>query len=59
VICTVKVDEENPMYADLAQENGSGSTILRLLPWLVKDKATLCTCRKECNKYDLIATQCF
>jgi hypothetical protein len=29
------------------------------LPWLVKDKATLCTCRKECNKYDLIATQCF
>jgi hypothetical protein len=24
--CTVKLDEENPMYASLAQENGFGST---------------------------------
>jgi hypothetical protein len=25
VICTLKLDEENPKYADLAQENGFGS----------------------------------
>jgi hypothetical protein len=26
VICIVKLDEENPTYAGLAQENGFGST---------------------------------
>jgi hypothetical protein len=29
------------------------------LPWVVKGTAALCTCRKECNKYDLTASQCF
>jgi hypothetical protein len=29
------------------------------LPWLIKSAATLCTCRKECNKYDLTAAHCF
>ncbi len=25
------------------------------LPWLVNGAAALCTCRKECSKYDLTA----
>jgi hypothetical protein len=29
------------------------------LPWLVKGSAALCTCHKECNKYDRTASQCF
>jgi hypothetical protein len=32
---------------------------VRFLPWLMKGAATLCTCRKECNKYDRAAAQCF
>jgi hypothetical protein len=27
--------------------------------WLVKGAAMLCTCIKECNKYDVTAAQCF
>jgi len=57
--CTVKFDEEKPKNACLAQENGFGSAKLHSFPWLVKGEAALCTCRKECNKYDLIATECF
>ncbi len=57
--CTVKLDEENPMYVSLAQENGFGSAELCTMPWLVKCIAMLCTCRKECNKYDLTVAQCF
>ncbi len=53
-ICTVKLDEENPTYAGMAQENGFGSAELQTLPWLVKGAAALCTSIKECNKYDLI-----
>jgi hypothetical protein len=30
-----------------------------MLLWLVKGATTLCTCKKECNKYDLIVVQCF
>ncbi len=56
---TVKLDEENSIYAGLAQENGFGSTYLYTSPWLVKGTAALCTCRKECNKYDLTPAQCF
>jgi hypothetical protein len=35
------MDEENPTYAGLAQENGFGSTLLlcTLLPWLCKSLA--------------------
>jgi hypothetical protein len=51
--------KSNPTYAGLAQENGFGSAWLRSLPWLVKGSAVLCTCKKECNKYDLTAAQCF
>jgi hypothetical protein len=29
------------------------------LPWLVKGAGALCTCRKECNKYEPIAAHCF
>ncbi len=57
--CTVKLNEGNPTYAGLAQKNGFGSAELCMLPWLVKGAAVLCTYRKECNKYDLPATQCF
>jgi hypothetical protein len=59
LICTVKLDEENPTYASLGQENGFSSALLQWLPWLVKAAAAPCTCRKECNKYDLTAAQCF
>jgi len=29
------------------------------LQWLVQGTAMLCTCRKECNKYDMTPAQCF
>jgi hypothetical protein len=43
----------------LAQENEFGSAKLCTLPWLVKGAAALCTCTKECNKYNLTAAHCF
>jgi hypothetical protein len=49
--------EENPTYASLGEENGFGFALMRTLPWLVKGAAALCTCRKECNKYDLTTIQ--
>jgi hypothetical protein len=52
------MDEEHPTNAGLAQENGFGSAYLRRWPWLVKGSAVLCTCKKECNKYDLTAAEC-
>ncbi len=60
VICTVKLVEENPMYAGLAQENGFGAPHnFAHCSGLVKGTAAVCTCRKECrkecNKYDLTA----
>jgi hypothetical protein len=39
--------------------NGFGSIDLYSSRWLVKCATSLCTCRKECNKYDLTAAQCF
>jgi hypothetical protein len=57
--CTVKLDEQNPTYAGLAQENGFGSALLQRWPWVVKGASALCTCRKECKKYDPTAAQCF
>jgi hypothetical protein len=33
---TVKIDEENPTYAGLTENNGFGSAELLKLPWLVK-----------------------
>jgi hypothetical protein len=54
----VKLDEEKSKHG-LAHENGFGSPYLQRLRWLVKGAATLCTCIKECNKYDLTAAQCF
>jgi hypothetical protein len=53
------MDDENPTYASLTQENGFAFALLRRLPWLVKGSAALCTCHKECNKYDRTASQCF
>jgi hypothetical protein len=42
----------------LAQHTCGGCrAYLRTLPWLVKGAAALCTCREECNKYDLTAAQ--
>jgi hypothetical protein len=55
--CTVKLDEENPTNAALAHKNWFGPVQLRTSP--VKCAAALCTCRKECNKCDLTAAQCF
>jgi hypothetical protein len=52
------LDEENPTYAGLAQEYGFGSAELCTMLWLVNGPAALCTSRKECNKYDLIAARC-
>jgi hypothetical protein len=57
--CTVKLDEEKPKYAGLAQENALGSAKLHTFSWLVKGEVALCTCRKECNEYNLTATECF
>jgi hypothetical protein len=57
--CTVKMDEENPTCTGLTQENGFGSAYLYKLPWLVRGAVAMCTCRKECNKYDLTAAPCF
>jgi hypothetical protein len=37
------LDEENPTYASMAQENGFGSAELQTLPRLVKGAAALCT----------------
>jgi hypothetical protein len=54
---TVKLDEENPTYAGLAQENDFGSGLVRTLSWLVKGTAAVC--RKECDKYDLTGAGCF
>jgi hypothetical protein len=39
VICTVKLDEENPTFDGFAQENGFGSTKMHALMWLVKGAA--------------------
>ncbi len=44
--CTATLDEETLTFAGLAQENGFGPSKLRMLPWLVKGEAALCTCRK-------------
>jgi hypothetical protein len=59
-----KLDEEIPTYTGLAQENDFGSAYVPKLPRLVKGASALCTCKKECNKYDLTAAadaaaQCF
>jgi len=51
--------EKKSKYACLAQENGFGSVGLHGLQWLVKGSTTLCTCRKECNKYDWAPAECF
>jgi hypothetical protein len=57
--CTVQLDEDNPTYAGLAQENGFCSDKLRMLPWLVNGTGVMCTRREECNKYDLTDAQYF
>jgi hypothetical protein len=51
---TLKLDEEKSKHAGLAEH-----TYLQRLRWLVKGTATVCTCTKECNKYDLTAAQYF
>jgi hypothetical protein len=48
------MNKEYPTYADLSQENDFGSTSLRRGVWLVQGSAALHTCKKECNKYDLL-----
>jgi len=57
--CTVKMDEENPTCTGLTQENSFGSASSCMLPCMVRGTGALCTSRKECNKYDLTAPQCF
>jgi hypothetical protein len=47
VILLRKMDEENPTYAGLTQENGFSSACMDTLPWLVKGLAALCTCQKR------------
>ncbi len=56
-VCTVKLDEENPKHACLAQEIGFGSPPEgRALQWLVKGATAE---KRECGNYDLIAAKCF
>jgi len=58
VICTMKLDEEKSKHAGLGcmRKMVFGSSEFHSLRWLVKKGATqVCTCTKECNKYDLTA----
>ncbi len=61
MIWTLKLDEEKSKCAVLAQENGFGSAFLHSLRWLVKGTITVGVHlqKKECNKYDVTAAQCF
>jgi hypothetical protein len=43
----------------LAQEIGFSAPNSCSLPWLVKGTSQLCTSKKECDKFDLIAAQYF
>jgi hypothetical protein len=52
VICTVKLDEENPTFDGFAQENGFGSTKMYAFDVASKRRGNVCTCRNEYNKYD-------
>jgi len=56
---TIKLNEEIPNYVGLGYESDFDSTYLLALSWLVKNMATMCTCRKECNRYDLTIVKCF
>jgi hypothetical protein len=51
--CTLKLDQEKSKHAGLAEHN------CKILQWLVKCAETLCTCRKECRKYDSTGAQWF
>jgi hypothetical protein len=51
--------KKSEKYAGLAQENSFSSAKLHSLWCRVQGAATLRTCRKGCNKYDLTASQCF
>jgi len=53
------LDEGNSKCAGLAQQICFHSAKLDSLHWLVEGEATLCTCKEECNKYDLSAAECF
>jgi hypothetical protein len=46
-------------HAGLAQENGFGSVQFDSLRWPVNGSEMVCTCKKECDKYDMTAAQCF
>jgi len=59
MILQSKLDEEKSKYGGLAQKIGFDSAQLQNLQCLVKGAAKLCTCRKECNKYDFTGAQCF
>jgi len=53
--------QKNWMKKSQSLPFGSGkwfwlSIKMHSLRWLVKSAATQCTCRKECNKYDLAVT---
>jgi len=52
----VKLDEENPTYGSLAQENGFGSS--QPGTFAVAGTGTAALCRKECNKYGLRVNCC-
>jgi hypothetical protein len=55
-IVNMKLDEENPKYVGLAQENGFGNSVCVALPG---NRVGLNLQRKACSKYDLTAAQCF
>jgi hypothetical protein len=55
------LDEEKSKCAGLAQQINwfSLQQNCRAWQWLVEGEANLCTCKEECNKYDLSAAECF
>ncbi len=59
--CIVKLDEEIQQMPVWLRKMVSGPHIcVYLSSWLSKRlSSTVCTCTKECNKYDLTAAQCF
>jgi len=56
---TVKFIEKKSKCAGFAQEIGFSARNWCSLPWLVEGAIQLCTSKKQCNKLDLTAAQCF
>jgi hypothetical protein len=56
---TEKFDEEKSKCASLVTELDLAKHTCTVWGDLAKGAATLCTCTKDCNKYDVTCAQCF